>query len=939
MIPERNRPRASRTPLTHRLLGPWISESSAKARERGIRRITSTLIAVTLILIPAILPFPSSLTAQDTELTALRGEIGVDPEPGTLLATVARLSIDRMPLSEALVQLAQSSRIQIAFSPSLLPPDRLVDCACATRNVARTLDRLLGGTELGYVELGAQVIIVPRAGRAALPLDAALSGRVRSEVEVPVASATARLRLLADSTVETVTGTDALGFFAFRDLMAGRYRLTIGRIGYALHDQEIDLAPDTELQLDISLAEEAIELDAVVVDARRSRQRARFEESAGLTVQELDGQELMNLPGLAEPDPVRAVSILPGVTRVSDFTAVLNVRGGSGDQNLILMDRVPLFHPYHLLGIFSVFNPDMVERAELRSGGFPAEFGGRISSVLLVESDVGDGTLGVDAGLGLISSRVAVRGGLAPGIRDGLGLAAARWKVSARRSYWDLVSRLTDSAFPYSLADLQAVFEGWTKGGDRVRINAYSGRDRIDLRELEFLFTSMESVVDDLGDNEDPGWNVRWPWGNDAVGASWTHLMPGGGTLEVHGSYSRFGVRFNFTEYEDTRIETEIGQSAAGADLELRPTPRTRWKSGLAATRRESSNVSEGVPPNFQDSESSGWESSAYTQLSWTPSRPWLLEAGLRWDRWQPRGGPGEAVPSPRIAVKRFLGDGRWAVRVAGGRHTQFLHSLRDERLPVAMDAWVLSGEHVPAVISDQVQAGVEGFFGGDREWFASAEGYLRTFDGVIAQNWADDPADPADDLLAGDGRSIGIDALLRKDAGRTRGWVSVSLLKATRTFEDTDAGLVPPPIIEFPPIFDRRLEIDVAIQRDLPWGVEAGLRWNLGTGTPYTAQLARFRKYEQRLTDLRYDYASVRTALLGPRNGARLPAYHRLDVSFRKTLHRAWGSLSPYLSVINLYNRDNVLWRQRHYNSGNLAGVDNHMLPILPTLGVEVSF
>ena len=901
--------------------------------EGRIRRMSSVLLAVAFLLIPATVP------AQDTELTALRGEIGVDPEPGTLLASVARLSIDRMPLAQALVRLAQRSRVQIAFSPSLLPSNRIVDCACATRNVAGTLDQLLAGTELGYVELGSQIIIVPRTPREALPRDATLSGRVRSEVAVPVASATVRIRLLADSTVESVTGTDALGFFAFRDLMAGRYRLTIGRIGYGLHDQEIDLAPDTDSQLDISLAEEAIELDAVVVEARRSRQRARFEESAGLTVHELGGEDLRNLPGLAEPDPVRAVSVLPGVTRVSDFTAVLNVRGGSGDQNLILMDRVPLFHPYHLLGIFSVFNPDMVERAELRTGGLPAEYGGRTSSVLLVESDVGDGTLGVDAGLGLISSRVAVRGGLAPGIRDGLGLAAVRWKISARRSYWDLVTRLTDSAFPYTLADLQAVFEGWTKGGDRVRINAYSGRDRINLRELEFLFTSLESVVDDLGDDEGAGWDVRWPWGNDAVGASWTHLMPGGGTLEVHGSYSRFGARFNFTEYEDTRVETEISQSSAGADLELRPTSRTRWKSGLAATHRQSRNLSEGVPPNFQNSESSGWESSAYTQLTWTPSRPWLLEAGLRWDGWRPRGGPAEAVPSPRLAVKRFLGDGRWAVRVAGGRHTQFLHSLRDERMPIGMDAWVLSDEHVPAVISDQVQAGVEGFFGSDREWFASAEGYLRTFDGVVAQNWADDPTVPADDLLSGDGRSIGIDAMVRKDAGRTRGWVSVSLLKATRSFEDTEAGLVPPPVIEFPPIFDRRLEIDVAIQRDLPWGVEAGLRWNLGTGTPYTAQLARFRKYTQRLTDLRYDDASVRTALPGPRNGARLPAYHRLDISLRKTLNRGWGSLSPYLSVINLYNRDNVLWHQRHYSYGNLSRTDNHMLPILPTLGVEVSF
>ena len=117
---------------THRLISAWISGSSATARERRIHRSRSTLIAATLILIPTILiaaaPFPSSLTAQDTELTALRGEIGVDPEPGSLLATVARLSIDRMPLSEALVRLAERSRVQIAFSPSLLPQGRIVDC-------------------------------------------------------------------------------------------------------------------------------------------------------------------------------------------------------------------------------------------------------------------------------------------------------------------------------------------------------------------------------------------------------------------------------------------------------------------------------------------------------------------------------------------------------------------------------------------------------------------------------------------------------------------------------------------------------------------------------------------------------------------------------------------------------------------------------------------
>ena len=131
---------------------------------------------------------PPGLAAQERQDVArLTGEIGIDPEPGSLLATAARLSIEQLPLAEALVELAERSQVQIAFSPSLLPPDRIVDCDCATKNVARTLDELLARTDLGYVELGSQVIIVPRAPRQALPLDATLGGRGGTEVVVAAA--------------------------------------------------------------------------------------------------------------------------------------------------------------------------------------------------------------------------------------------------------------------------------------------------------------------------------------------------------------------------------------------------------------------------------------------------------------------------------------------------------------------------------------------------------------------------------------------------------------------------------------------------------------------------------------------------------------------------------------------------------------------------------
>ena len=172
------------------------------------------------------------------------------------------------------------------------------------------------------------------------------------------------------------------------------------------------MASEASVHVNVTLVEQAIELGGVSAEGRRSRQRARFEDFAAATVQELGHAELKTIPGLAEADPMRTVDVLPGVTRVSDFAASFNVRGGSADQNLILLDGVGIFNPFHALGLFSVFNADMVSRAELHSGGFPAEYGGRTSSVLRIESDLGDGELGVDAGMSLLASRAAVKGAL-----------------------------------------------------------------------------------------------------------------------------------------------------------------------------------------------------------------------------------------------------------------------------------------------------------------------------------------------------------------------------------------------------------------------------------------------------------------------------------------------------------------------------------------------
>ena len=242
-------------------------------------------------------------------------------------------------------------------------------------------------------------------------------------------------------------------------------------------------------------------------------------------------------------------------------------------------------------------------------------------------------------------------------------------------------------------------------------------------------------------------------------------------------------------------LETAIHRLSLGADMERRPTSTLRWKSGLALEALEHSDVSRGeVESLVRNGHSTGQGASAYSQFNWSPNPKWLMEGGLRLDHWFDSG----TSTSPRIAIKRFLGDGRWAVRLDAGRYVQFLQSVRDESLPIALDSWVLAGNEVSPVVSRQFQGGLEGFFGADDEWFASAAGYHRGYEGLAARNWADDPGVRSDDFKTGTGRSYGAEFLLRRNRGATTGWVSVSLLKATRKFPQGADKTVP--LIEYPP-------------------------------------------------------------------------------------------------------------------------------------------
>ena len=762
--------------------------------------------------------------------------------------------------------------------------------------------------------------------------DGTVQGRVRDDEGAAVYQAT--VALLRDGTAVASSDTDRLGLFRILEVAPGSYTVRVQGLGYTEYSEEIVLGPTETVDLDLRLQRSALRIEGISVEAERSRARARLEQVGGATIRDLDLDAVRMVPALAEPDPVRALQVLPGVVSTSDFSASFHVRGGSQDQNLILLDGMPIFSPFHLGGIFSVFNADMIDRVELHSGGFWAEHGGRVSSVLQIESDVGDGDFSVEGAVSLLAARAALGGRLANPVASALGFESVRYRASARRSYVDLIIQQV----PYHLTDFQTIIEGWTKGGDRITLTAYTGRDVFDLTNL---------------DDENFPLRINLDWGNDAFGARWTHPRRGGGSLDVRANFSRFQTGLIFPDFADTRLSSKITQAQFRADLDLRPSERVSIQVGTSVERPSYKNLFLSGGTEFASGIGSAWLLGTYVQTRWSAPGAWLVELGLRADGYSPDPGDWAQEIDPRLAVKRFLGAGEVAVKVAVGRYTQFVHSLRDEELPLGLDFWVLAGERASHTISDQIQVGIEGYRGVD--WFWSLEGYLRSFDGVVTFNTAENPNDDLDDILSGEGLSYGVDLMVRRETGAVTGWLAVSYLKADRTFPDPLSPLPAQPEVSYSPIFDRRIDADLVLRYPAPWGWEGGVRWNLGTGIPYTSVLGSYQYYDPRYVGGRGlewsgapdpsepdsdpdddgDYGVV----LGDRNSSRYPAYHRLDLSFRRISVKSWGSITPYVNLVNVYNRRNVLFYFFEYERSPAVRSGVSMFPVLPTFGVEVRF
>jgi hypothetical protein len=798
------------------------------------------------------------------------------------------------------------------------------------QTAARALLRVLAGTRLeAVVSPTGQVVLREARSASAQPSPGAVFGRVSDEAGAPLADALLALGPPGATGARRSVLSDAAGNYRLVNVPPGEYELEVTRLGSQAARVPVMVRDGAPVRVDVPLRAAMLMLEALEVRAEReeNRERARFESEAGITSRVVAGRQVKILPGFAEADVVRAVEVLPGVISTSDFTSAFNVRGGSADQNLILLDGFPVYNPFHFGGLFSVFNSDAVARAELQAGGFGPEYGGRVSSLLNVESrfDTPD-RVRVDAGVSVLATRVLVRAPLPPGGGGDGGSAF----VSGRRSYFDRLVAGNPEIPQYYLTDFQGGLRLRTPRGGRITFTGYTGRD---------VVVYDQPARTDSGTALLPG-RIDWRWGNDLAGVHWQQPLSRW-MLDARLSESRFRDHLRIPNVIGLHFGSDIRHRSGRLDLsrDLSAYTSVRFGSEGAVIRAE--NVQELSGSVLWHRRVRGVQSSSWGTVQLRPGHVWMLDGGVRVDGWR-AGDTTRLVLAPRVAAKRFLGaDRNAALKVSAGRYTQFVHSLRDEETPFSNELWIVADRYVPHVVSDQVQAGAEKFWG--EAWYASVEGYYRRFRGLTANNLTEDPNDPGDDVLLGTGRAYGVDFLVRRSAGRVRGWTTVSLLRATRTFPNplalnSDGSL---PRTEYPPVFDRRVDADVVLEYGLARGTELGVRWNLGSGLPYTRAAGQYLSLEYDLSSGRYRPVSDTTflAVPGPRNGERIPAYHRLDLTVRRTYTRRWGSWTPYLQVLNAYNRKNVMFYEFDYDQSPARRTGYSQFPFLPAVGAEVSF
>jgi hypothetical protein len=696
------------------------------------------------------------------------------------------------------------------------------------------------------------------------------------------------------------TETNAAGRFALAGIPLGPVSLVIRSPTFVPDTLSLGLTQDT---VTVYLRNIVIQLAPVEVQGEALVARRRFESIAQPSMITISPEEIRAAPTLLEPDVIRAVQLLPGTVARNDYSIGYNVRGGETDQNLVTLDGIPVFNPSHLAGLFSTFDADAVDHADFLTGGFPASYSGRLSSVLDIAVKDGDTTkLRGDGQVSLLSSKLLLQGPL-PGGASLLG--------SVRRTYLDaVVSAFTSEVLPYYFTDALGKLHQPLGPHRSLDITGYWGKDALNMELVSA--TATRAAV-----------NLAFDWGNRVLGATYRDTLAGV-PLMARGGLSEFSTTLGLLP-----SLARFDNSASLRTAALAVTPPTWSDNALELGGSVESYTmdyaveSPALQTTLLDAHYRPTDWAAYFDDQWSPTSWLRLRPGLRVEHVPAAHFTGFA---PRVAYKIFLSE-NVALTGSAGRYFQAVHSIRDQQFPITIyEFWIGADSTVPVARADHLVVGLEAW--PTRALQLTVEGYRKTFDNLVTPDRTQDLREGGLKVLPVSGDAWGVDVLLRRHVGKVRGWIAYSFTKATRLLQG----------VTYPPAQDRRHTLNVVLETRGPWDSDMGVRWGYGSPLPYTGFLGEWSHRSYSAIDGTFDEGEDEP-IGGPINGQRYPPYTRLDVGLRWTWHR-WGAVwNPYLQVVNLYNRRNVFLYFFDYGVTPPTRTGVSQLPLLPSFGMEVHF
>ncbi|MDR1273081.1 MAG: TonB-dependent receptor [Odoribacteraceae bacterium] len=734
---------------------------------------------------------------------------------------------------------------------------------------------------------------------------------------------------LAGANVSLPGGTrgrvaDARGFYSI-DLPRGRHALLFSHVGYAGERLEVDVTGAR--RLDVALVPRAGELEGVTVSAG-----GRLVERPGMSVERLSATAIKRVPALmGEVDVIKAIQLLPGVQSTAEGTSGFSVRGGSHDQNLILLDDATVYSASHLMGFFSVFNNDAVKDIILYKGDMPATFGGRLSSLLEIRTREGnDRRLSATGGIGLISSRLAVEGPLA-GER-------ASFLVAGRRTYADLFLALSGDKDLRGTAlhfyDLNARVDYRAGERDRLFVAGYVGRDK---------FANK---------------NAGMAFGNRAISLRWNHVFPRG----VLASVALFGSAYDY--YIGSEISKQLtqdwksGMSDAGvkADVTWAARPGVSLKFGYA-----------GVHHRFSPGEGGGiGEEALLERVKYPAERAFeqaayaageinagnlALKIGIRYSLFHNIAN-GEEVKylqdhayhhstrpargtwyhayghlEPRLGLAYLFNEVN-SVKASYTRAVQHVQVASNSAAGSPLDVWFHSSPNVKPQRGDQLAAGYFRSLAGDA-YELSVEVYYRAARDVI--DFKDHASllgneNLEEEVRAGKGRAAGMEWMIRKNNGLLTGWASYTYSRSRRKAAGINDGAW------YRSPHDKPHVITLVANHDFSTAWKFSANWIYATGQPVTYPTGRF------LVEGRY------VPTYSGRNEFRFPDYHRLDLSATRVLSRPGARVTSELnfSLYNAYGRKNpwsIYFRQEKEQPDLSYAEQVYLFGIVPSISWNFTF